>query len=119
MARSRSSPNERARVTDDTAAPPAAFDDAAHGPVQRAILGQITALAIDGPLALVEDESAIYVVQEDDPNDWLVRFEKDGSFPAASWAYHMVAVYNDRLSEQGGSRSRWDARPPGWHVEEA
>lgn len=119
MARSRSSQSKRAQAADDTATPPTAFDDATRRSVQRAILGQITALAIDGPLAVVEEESAIYVVQEDDPNDWLVRFEKDGSFPAANWAYHMVAVYNDRLSEQGSSRSRWDARPPGWHVEEA
>lgn len=54
-------------------------------------------LQIDGKLAVREQEEAFLVVREEDPEDWLVRFEKGLGFPAREWAENMVHVYNRRL----------------------
>lgn len=83
---------------------------------EQILLSQVLGLAIAGPLAVVDTEAAIFVVLEEDRQDWLVRFEKDGQFPAAEWAHHMVDVYNDRL-RHGDARGRWQARPPGMHLD--
>jgi hypothetical protein len=53
------------------------------------------------PLAVVEDGDACYVVCRDDQLDWLVRFEKDGCFPARRWADAMVVTYNSRREPDG------------------
>ena len=53
-----------------------------------------------GRLALREDEAAFLVVRADDPEDWLVRFEKSPDFPAREWAENMVSVYNRRLDRR-------------------
>ena len=58
-----------------------------------------------GALAVREEGAAFLVVRAEDPDDWLVRFEKDPGFPAREWAENMVRVYNRRLS-------RRHARPP-------
>ena len=58
-----------------------------------------------GRFAVREEEAAFLVVRADDPEDWLVRFEKTPDFPAREWAENMVRVYNRRLS-------RRHARPP-------
>jgi len=58
-----------------------------------------------GRLAVREEEAAFLVVRADDPEDWLVRFEKTPDFPAREWAENMVRTYNRRLS-------RRHARPP-------
>jgi hypothetical protein len=58
-----------------------------------------------GRLAVREEEAAFLVVRADDPEDWLVRFEKTPDFPAREWAENMVRAYNRRLS-------RRRARPP-------
>jgi hypothetical protein len=50
-----------------------------------------------GRLAVREGEAAFLVVRADDPEDWLVRFEKSPGFPAREWAENMVYVYNRRL----------------------
>lgn len=52
---------------------------------------------VEGPLAVREIEAAFLVVREEDPDDWLARFEKGGGFPARAWADNMVEVYNRRL----------------------
>ena len=52
---------------------------------------------VDGKLAIREERAAFLVVREEDPDDWLVRFDKDGSFPAHEWAENMVRVFNRRL----------------------
>ncbi len=54
-------------------------------------------LQVAGRLALREEEAAFLVVRADDPEDWLVRFEKSPDFPAREWAENMVSVYNRRL----------------------
>ncbi len=54
-------------------------------------------LQVDGELAVVEEEAAFFVVRAEDPEDWLVRFEKSRDFPAREWAENMVRVYNRRL----------------------
>jgi hypothetical protein len=54
-------------------------------------------LQIDGGLAVREEEVAFFVVRAEDPDDWLVRFEKAPDFPAREWAENMVRVYNRRL----------------------
>ena len=57
-------------------------------------------LHIEGRLSVREEESAFLVVREEDPDDWLARFEKDGHFPAREWAENMVNVYNRRLTRR-------------------
>ena len=34
-------------------------------------------LQVEGRLSVREEETAFLVVREQDPNDWLARFEKD------------------------------------------
>ena len=63
---------------------------------------------VDGELAVLEEEE-FQVVRADDPEDWLVRFEKSPDFPAREWAENMVRVYNRRLSK----RSAGPTTPPG------
>ncbi len=55
---------------------------------------------VDGKLAVREEEAAFFVVRTEDPDDWLVRFEKSPDFPAREWAENMVSVYNRRLSRR-------------------
>jgi hypothetical protein len=64
---------------------------------------------VDGRLAIIEEEEAFLVVRVDDPDDWLVRFEKSPNFPAREWAENMVRVYNRRLVH----RSAGPPTPPG------
>jgi hypothetical protein len=64
---------------------------------------------VEGRLAVREQEAAFLVVRAEDPDDWLVRFEKSGDFPAREWAENMVRVYNRRLSQ----RSAGPPTPPG------
>ena len=66
-------------------------------------------LQVDGELAVVEEEGAFLVVRAEDPDDWLVCFEKSRDFPAREWAENMVQVYNRRLSH----RSAGPPTPPG------
>jgi hypothetical protein len=66
-------------------------------------------LQVDGELAVVEEEAAYFVVRAEDREDWLVRFEKSGDFPAREWAENMVSLYNRRLS----LRSARPRTPPG------
>ena len=63
---------------------------------------------VDGELAVLEEEE-FRVVRADDPEEWLVRFEKSPDFPAREWAENMVRVYNRRLSK----RSTGPPTPPG------
>lgn len=53
---------------------------------------------VNGRLAVFEKEKAFFVAREEDPADWLVRFEKAPDFKAQEWAENMVNVYNRRLS---------------------
>ncbi len=64
---------------------------------------------VEGRLAVREEEAAFLVVRAEDPDDWLVRFEKSQDFPAREWAENMVHVYNRRLQ----SRSAGPPTPPG------
>ena len=57
-------------------------------------------LQVEGRLSVREEETAFLVVREEDPNDWLARFEKDGDFPAHEWAENMANVYNRRLTRR-------------------
>ena len=65
---------------------------------------------MDGPLAVREEGEAFLVVREEDPDDWLARFEKGGGFPARRWAENMVRVFNARMS---GPPAPSGARPDG------
>jgi hypothetical protein len=64
---------------------------------------------VDGRLAVREEEAAYLVIRADDPDDWLVRFEKSPDFPAREWAENMVRIYNRRLSKRRAS----PPTPPG------
>ena len=64
---------------------------------------------VDGKLAAREEVAAFLVVRAEDPDDWLVRFEKSSDFPASEWAENMVRVYNRRVSK----RSADPPTPPG------
>ena len=71
---------------------------------------------VDGKLAVREEESAFLVVREEDPDDWLVRFEKGSGFPAREWAENMAHVYNRRLLGRSvGPPSPPGTRPPSYH----
>lgn len=75
-------------------------------------------LQIEGRLAVREEEGAFLVVRAGDPEDWLVRFEKDGEFPAREWAENMVRVYNRRLSHRlAGPPTPPGRRPASYHPE--
>jgi hypothetical protein len=64
---------------------------------------------VDGKLAVREENELFLVVREEDPDDWLVRFDKGDGFPARAWAENMVRVYNRRLRR----RSAAPPTPPG------
>jgi hypothetical protein len=69
-----------------------------------------------GSLSVREEETAFLVVWEDDPDDWLARFEKDGEFPAREWAENMADVYNRRLAPRStGPPAPVGTRPAGYH----
>ena len=73
-------------------------------------------LQVAEKLAVVEEVAAFLVVRADDPDDWLVRFEKAPDFPAREWAENMVRVYNRRLSQQSaGPPTPPGMRPGGYH----
>jgi hypothetical protein len=71
---------------------------------------------VEGRLAVREEEAAFLVVRAEDPDDWLVRFEKSQDFPAREWAENMVQVYNRRLSERrAGPPTPPGRRPQRYH----
>jgi hypothetical protein len=73
---------------------------------------------VDGRLAVREEEAAYLVIRADDPDDWLVRFEKSADFPAREWAENMVSVYNRRLLRRpAGPPTPPGTRPGSYHPE--
>ena len=73
-------------------------------------------LQLTGALAVREDEAAFLVVRAEDPDDWLVRFEKSPDFPAREWAENMVSVYNRRLlRRRAGPPTPPGTRPASYH----
>jgi hypothetical protein len=73
---------------------------------------------VDGRLAVREEEAAFLVVRAEDPDDWLVRFEKSPDFPAREWAENMVHVYNRRLlKRRAGPLTPPGTRPASYHPE--
>jgi hypothetical protein len=75
-------------------------------------------LQVEGRLSVREEETAFLVVREEDPNDWLARFEKDGDFPAHEWAENMANVYNRRLTRRPtGPPTPPGTRPASYHPE--
>ncbi len=71
---------------------------------------------LDGRLAVHEEEEAFLVVRAEDPDDWLVRFEKSPDFPAREWAENMVRVYNRRLERRlAGPPTPPGTRPASYH----
>jgi hypothetical protein len=55
---------------------------------------------MDGKLNLIENENAVWVFWADDPDDWIVCFQKTAQFPARAWAERMLALDNLDLSPQ-------------------
>ncbi len=41
-------------------------------------------------LVIVEREDAVFVCDNEDHDDWLVRFERSATFDAMGWAWQMV-----------------------------
>ncbi len=72
---------------------------------------------VDGRLAVREEGEAFLVVREEDPSDWLARFEKEEGFPAREWAENMARVFNRRLEERGagGPPTPPGTRPSSYH----
>jgi len=71
---------------------------------------------VDGKLAVREEEAAFLVVRAEDPDEWLVRFEKSPDFPAREWAENMVRVYNRRLlKRRAGPPTPPGTRPGSYH----
>jgi len=73
-----------------------------------------------GRLAVREEGAAFLVVREEDPEDWLARFEKGEGFPAREWAENMARVFNRRL-EEGAERPPPPpgTRPGSYHADRA
>jgi hypothetical protein len=73
-------------------------------------------LQVAGKLAVDEEDAAFLVIRAEDPEDWLVRFEKAPGFPAREWAENMVRVYNRRLAHRSaGPPTPPGARPSSYH----
>jgi hypothetical protein len=73
---------------------------------------------VEGKLAAREEVAAFLVVRAEDPDDWLVRFEKSPDFPAREWAENMVRVYNRRVSKRGADPpTPPGTRPGSYHPE--
>ena len=73
---------------------------------------------VDGKLAIREERAALLVVREEDPDDWLVRFDKGGGFPAREWAENMARVFNRRLERRSaGPPTPPGTRPSSYHPE--
>jgi hypothetical protein len=71
-----------------------------------------------GRLAIREEEAAFLVVRAEDPEDWLIRFEKAPGFPAREWAENMVRVYNRRvLKGYAAPPTPPGTRPGSYHPE--
>jgi hypothetical protein len=74
-------------------------------------MGGVEELPLDRPLDAIEDHDAWWVVVDHEPEDWLVRFEKNASFDASDWAFNMVRTFNSRLRaselyrQEGGTGS--------------
>lgn len=49
-------------------------------------------------LDVVEETEEVRVVWRDNPDDWLVCFDRTSGFPAREWAANMVRIYNRRIS---------------------
>jgi hypothetical protein len=45
-------------------------------------------------LTVVDAGAYFLVATADDPEDWIVQFEKQPDFPALDWATRMMALYN-------------------------
>jgi hypothetical protein len=72
----------------------------------------------NGKLAVREEDEAFLVVREEDPDDWLARFDKEGGFPAREWAENMASIYNRRLARRStGSPTPPGTRPASYHPE--
>ena len=70
-------------------------------------------LPILGSLAVSEDAERCLVVDADDDEDWVARFDKSDEFPAREWAENMVDTYNQRLRSPGaGTAAPRRAAPP-------
>jgi hypothetical protein len=63
-----------------------------------------------GKLTIIDSESWVYVAPNQDPEDWVARFEKAEDFPALEWAERMVALYNSDLRARE-SPALWHHRP--------
>jgi hypothetical protein len=73
---------------------------------------------VEGKLAAREEVAAFLVVRAEDPDDWLVRFEKSPDFPAREWAENMVRVYNRReLKGDADPPTPPGTRPGSYHPE--
>ena len=73
---------------------------------------------VDGRLAVREEAAALLVVREEDPDDWLARFEKGEGFPAREWAENMARVFNRRVERgSGGPPTPPGTRPSSYHPE--
>ena len=52
---------------------------------------------VDSPLIIIETEQEVIVAWDDDPEDWIARFRKDGEFPAYYWASRMQSLYTEQV----------------------
>ena len=55
---------------------------------------------MNGTLGVAESDDAFLVIVDDEPEDWLVRFEKSDAFPAGHWAHNMARAYNERRTRE-------------------
>ena len=52
------------------------------------------------PLTIHESAEFVRVAFNNDPDDWITEYRKDGNFPARRWAERMVMLHAQRGAEQ-------------------
>lgn len=73
---------------------------------------------MDGKLNLIENENAVWVVWADDPDNWIVCFQKTEQFPARAWAERMLTINNMNLSPEPKSQFVSRTRLDNYHPEQ-
>lgn len=65
----------------------------------------------ENALVLVRSETEYRIAWAEDPEDWIVSFEKNANFPAYAWAERMLILANVRKKSNTPFPSPWDPSP--------
>lgn len=54
----------------------------------------------DNALTIHESAEFVRIIFNNNPEDWIAEYRKEGGFPARRWAERAVAMYDKHQSEQ-------------------